>query len=296
MAMMRRGSGSLDVEPAVKATTANRLLMQKNIRASDNWIKAKSALEREKKKYENKVSMDKNALLKQRERLQNSTLTLDTVHEIQDNTSTTSTPRLSGPGPQQPFSTTRRMTLADVYDSLIKSVREQKPLSNGDNRSVQSEPTNLLQASTASFDSKKVARKPAKFTLQSLQRAQSNLQDKIQALAQAQDDLEDETPQESQSEPTTPRGLFDLDEEEMQLGPKLLLAPTTLPPIRSQSVFKPRSRSFDRPMATPQVGDIDVEDIRYCRYIRGAVRNGRRNSAPVVRHGVMFKRQAKKSE
>lgn len=292
---MRQSSASLDVEPAVKATTANRQLLQQNTRASYNWVKARSALDREKKKYESKINMDKNALLKQRERLQSTTLTLDTVHEVQNNTSQSSTPRISGPG-QESVITKRRMTLADVYDSLIKSVREQKHLSNGDNRSVQSEPTNLLQASTASFENKKVARKPAKFTLQSLQRAQSNLQEKLQTLAQAEEEPDGESQKETQSEPTTPRGLFDLNDEEMELGPTLRLPPTILPPIRNQTVFKPRTRSFERNMGTQQVGDIDMEGIRYCRYIRGAVRNGRRNSAPAVRHTVGFQRQKKISE
>lgn len=286
MADLRRGS--LDQQPAVKATTANKQLMQKNLRASDNWIRAKHLLDREKRQYESKMSMDKNALLKQRDRLQKSTsLTLDTVHEVHDNVSVESTPRLAPPSQDN---TKRRMTLADVYDSLIKSVREQKHSSNGDNRSVQSEPTNLLQASTASFDNKKVIRKPAKFTLQSLQRAQSNLQDKLQALANTHNETDNDSTNETQSEPTTPRGYFDLSESERSLGPKLRLPPTTLPPIRSQAAFKPRSRSFERPSVPPQVGDEDMEDIKYCRYIRGAARTARRNSAPAVRPGMVLKR------
>lgn len=268
---------SLDVEPAVKATSANRQLMQKNLRASDNWFRAKRALDKEKRQYESKVNIDKNALLKQRERLQSVSLTLDTVHESESSSSSSvsSTPRTPHLNAESGL-TKRRMTLADVYDSLIRSVREQN--SGGDNRSVYSEP-NLTKSSTASFDSKKVKRKPVKFSLQSLQRAQSNLQEKLEALNQMPDN--DETNNETQCEPESPRGVFDLSEDERKLGPKLHLAPTTLPPIRSQTVFKPRSRSFDRPSGpTP----THFEDLQYCRYLRGAVRGARRNSAPIVRH------------
>lgn len=266
---------SLDSEPAIKATSSNKQLLQRNMRASDNWLKARKALEREKKEFETRVSMDKNALLKQRERLHSISFNLDTLQEVEDSrpTSTVSTPRAPVVAEK------RRMTLADVYDSLIRSVREQN--SSGDTRSVVSEPHS--KTSTTSFENKRVTRKPVKFSLQSLQRAQSNLQEKLETLNQPQNEVND---RETQSEPTSPKGFFDLSEAEKSLGPTLRLPPTTLPPIRSQAVFKPRTRSFDR-RATRQTAkgsEPDIDEIQYCRYIRGAVKGtNRRNSAPIVR-------------
>ncbi|KAK3728496.1 hypothetical protein QZH41_002357 [Actinostola sp. cb2023] len=286
---MATSRDSLDVEPAVKATGANRQLIQKNSRATDNWFRVRNALDREKRQYESKINMDKNALLKQRERLQSTTITLNTVHEVQANVSATQAAAgLKLPG-QDPAINKRRLTLADVYDSMIKSVREQKQQSHGDNKSVHSEPIGR-KVSTASFDNKKVSRKPAKFTLQSLQRAQSNLQEKLQAIAQAQKGADNDTNKETITEPPTDVGFFDLSESEKSLGPKLLLPPTTLPPIRCQSVFKPRARSFEHTPVTPK--SEDYEDIKYCRYIRRGG-GGRRNSAPAVRPGVVLKRPTK---
>lgn len=262
---------NFEAEPAVQCKTANKELAVKNSRASGKWLRIRNTLEREKKDFENKINVDRAVLLKQRERLQVTTALNKTAPE------TSNQVREAVMG--------RRMTLTDVYDALMKAVKEeQKPNQGEDHKSVQSEP-HRRRASTLSFDSKRVTRKPTYFSLQNLQRAQSSLQTRLQAIAQEQEHSTEENDETNEDTTATQLGPFDLNEEEKSLGPKLRLPPTGLPPIRSQNRYQPRARNFEKRRLQSCPDSCDLDEIKYCRYLRG-----RRNSAPTaVRPGMNLK-------
>lgn len=266
------GRDSLDAQPAVQCKTANKQLAIKHTRAAERWLRIQNALEKEKKDFDKKINVDRSVLLKQRERLQTTT-TLNTAPETSSQI--------------REAVTARRMTLADVYDALIKAVKEeQKPYPSDDHRSVQSEP-HRRRSSTLSFENKRVTRKPVYFSLQNLQRAQTSLHSRLQTIAQEQEHRSVEENDGINDEATASQmGPFDLSEEEKALGPKLRLPPTGLPPIRNQTLFQPRARSFEKRRLRSCPDSCDVDEVKYCRYVR----LGRRNSAPTpVRPGMNLK-------
>ena len=256
---------SLQVEPAVKAKAANRDLSQKNNRASHNWHKVKIALEREKEKWKKETVDNRNKLLKQREVLRNTSVSLtrsDSLHS-QDGTGV-------------PLDK-RRMSLKDVYDALLKSNHEQQD----DDRSVKSDPAPMM-SSTVSFEQKRVGRKPINFSLQGLQKANSNLQSKLQAMEKAQQHLTvDDDDHKIRPHSGPPPSHFDLNDEERSLGPTLRLPPTHLPPIMRSVKFKPHARSFNKDEAFKARAagrEYTLDDIRHCRYLR---KRGRTSSDPI---------------
>ena len=252
---------SLQVEPAVKAKGANRDLNQKNNRASHNWQKVKQALEREREQWKKGAVDDRNKLLKQREDLRNTSLSLtrsDSVHS-------------EGESARGMVQVRRQMSLKDVYDALLKSHRGQQD-DAGSVRSVKSDPAPVM-SSTVSFEQKRIGRKPITFSLQGLQKANSNLQSKMQATEKAQQRLTADDKADHQIRPQTgpPPSHFDLNDEERGLGPALKLPPTHLPPIIRGVNFKPQVRNFGRDEAfrARQNGrEYTLDDIRYCRYLR----------------------------
>lgn len=251
---------SLQVEPAVKAKGANRDLNQKNNRALHNWKKVRSVLDREKEQWAKGVQDDRNKLLKHREMLRNTSLNLTRSDSLKSEEG--ATPQLKP-----------RLSLKDVYDALLKSSREQDD-NGSDVKSVKSEPAPVM-SSTVSFEQKRVGRKPITFSLQGLQKANSNLQSKLQAMEKAQqrglavDDENHNTSIRSQSGP--PPSHFDLNDEERGLGPTLKLPPTHLPPLTKGVSFKPQARSFNKDEAYKRRvkgNEYSLDDIRYCRYLR----------------------------
>ena len=247
---------SLQAQPAVRAKAANKDLKQKNNRALHNWQKVRNVLDKEKEKWAKGVQDDRNKLLKHREMLRNTSLNLtrsDSLHSEED-----ATPQLKS-----------RLSLKDVYDALLKSAQEQED-GSFDSKSIKSEPP--MMSSTVSSEQKRVGRKAITFSLQGLQKANSNLQSKLQAMEKAQRDLavNDENHNERPlSEP--PPSHFDLNDEERSLGPTLKLPPTRLPPITRGVSFKPQARSFNKDEAfKKRVKDREysLDDIRYCRYLR----------------------------
>ncbi|KAL9956602.1 hypothetical protein ACROYT_G038098 [Oculina patagonica] len=177
-----------------------------------------------------------------------------------------------------------RLSLKDVYDALLKSSREQQDDNGSDVKSVKSEPAQMM-SSTVSSEQKRVGRKPITFSLQGLQKANSNLQSKLQAIEKAQqrglavDDENHNTTTRPHSGP--PPSHFDLNDEERGLGPTLKLPPTHLPPITKGVSFKPQARSFNKDEAykTRVKGrEYSLDDIRHCRYLR---KRGRTRSEPI---------------
>lgn len=260
---------SLQVEPAVKAKGANHDLRQKNNRASHNWQKVRLAIEKEKKHWTKGAQDDRSKLLKQREILRNTSLNLTRSDSMQS--------EQAGAAAQLKH----RLSLKDVYEALLKSSKEQPDDSGSDVKSVKSEPAPVTISSTVSFEQKRVGRKPITFSLQGLQRANSNLQTKLQAMEKAQqrvltvDEIDIERPHSG-----PPPSHFDLNEEELSLGPTLRLPPTRLPPITKSVSFKPHARSFNKDEAfkkRTKGGEYSLEDVRYCRYLR---KRGRTRSEP----------------
>lgn len=248
---------SLQVQPAVRAKAANKDLKQKNNRALHNWQKVRGVLEREKEKWARGAQDDRNKLLKHREMLRNTSLNLtrsDSLHSEEG-----STPQLKP-----------RLSLKDVYDALLKSSQEQED-GGFDSKSVKSEPP--IMSSTVSSEQKRVGRKAITFSLQGLQKANSNLQGKLQAMEKAQQRglaVDDENHNSRPlSEP--PPSHFDLNDEERSLGPTLKLPPTRLPPITRSVSFKPQARSFNKDEAFKKRvkgREYSLDDVRYCRYLR----------------------------
>lgn len=248
---------SLQMQPAVRAKAANKDLKQKNNRALHNWQKVRGVLEREKEKWARGAQDDRNKLLKHREMLRNTSLNLtrsDSLHSEES-----STPQLKP-----------RLSLKDVYDALLKSSQEQED-GGFDSKSVKSEPP--IMSSTVSSEQKRVGRKAITFSLQGLQKANSNLQGKLQAMEKAQQRglaVDDEN---HNSRPLSgpPPSHFDLNDEERSLGPTLKLPPTRLPPITRSVSFKPQARSFNKDEAFKKRvkgREYSLDDVRYCRYLR----------------------------
>ncbi|XP_032230368.2 uncharacterized protein LOC116613964 [Nematostella vectensis] len=248
--------GTMESEPAVKAKGANKHLTLQNARATENWLRVKNVLDKQKKEISSKFEEDKSKLLKQREKMQFTSLSLTAVPEKDE-------------GSSDKAKNQRRMTFADVYDALMMTMKEQR---NQDSRSTSSEPT-FRRGSTVSYDLKKVTRKPMSFSLQSLQKANMNLHNMQEVPENDSDDEETEQSEEK-------AGVFELSEEEKLLGPTLRLPPTALPPIHNQNVFKPQSRNFER--RTKNNPDVKIEELRYCRYLRTGSREGRRSSVPAI--------------
>lgn len=264
---------SLQVEPAVKAKAANKDLNQKNNRASHNWLKVKNALEREKEQWKKGAVDDRNKLLKQREALRNTSLSLTRSDSLNST-------ELEAVSPEKP-QMKRRMSLKDVYDALLKSHRDQQD-DTGSIKSIKSDPAPIM-SSTVSFEQKRIGRKPISFSLQGLQKANSNLQSRLQAIEKAQQSVsvDDEADQKIRPHSGPPPSHFDLNEEERSLGPTLKLPPTHLPPIGRGVNFKPRVRSFNRDetfKARAAGREYTFDDIRHCRYLR---KKGRTRSDPI---------------
>ena len=261
---------SLQVEPAVRAKAANKDLKQKNNRASHNWQRAKQALEREKEYWKKGNVDDRNKLLKQREGLKNTSLSISRSNSVYSEADAAAMLQVK-----------RRMSLKDVYDALLKSHREEQD-DAGSMKTTKSEPATMM-SSTVSSEQKRVARKPITFSLQGLQKANSNLQSKLQALEKAQQQrlrIDEEDDHKIRPHSGPPPSHFDLNDEELSLGPTLKLPPTHLPPILRSVKFKPHARTFNRDEAfkTRQTGgEYSLDDIRYCRYLR---RRGRARSEP----------------
>lgn len=262
---------SLQVEPAVKAAAANKDLKQRNIRASHNWVRAKNALEREKQQWRKGNLDDRNKLLKQREELRSTSLSL--TSKLNQSVDAGETDRaVSVPQVR------RQISLKDVYDALMAAQRKE-PESQEDNgsiKSIKSEPT-LARSSTVSFERKRIGRKSFSFSLQGLQKANSNLQSKLQALERAHQDFTGEKGEGGETRPHSgsPKSHFDLTDKERSLGPTLKLPPTHLPSIGRGVNFKPRVRTFEKDEAfiAKQHGkENDFDDIPYCRYLRKATR------------------------
>lgn len=264
---------SLQVEPAVKAKAANKDLNQKNNRASHNWLKVKNALEREKEQWKKGAVDDRNKLLKQREALRNTSLSLTRSDSLNST-------ELEAVSPEKP-QMKRRMSLKDVYDALLKSHRDQQD-DTGSIKSIKSDPAPIM-SSTVSFEQKRIGRKPISFSLQGLQKANSNLQSRLQAIEKAQQSVsvDDEADHKIRPHSGPPPSHFDLNEEERSLGPTLKLPPTHLPPIGRGVNFKPRVRGFNRDetfKARAAGREYTFDDIRYCRYLR---KKGRTRSDPI---------------
>ena len=248
---------SLQAQPAVRAKAANKDLKQKNNRALHNWQKVRNVLDREKEKWAKGAQDDRNKLLKHREMLRNTSLNLTRSDSL--NSEENATPQLKS-----------RLSLKDVYDALLKSAQEQED-GGFDSKSVKSEPA--IRSSTVSFEQKRVGRKSITFSLQGLQKANSNLQSKLQAKEKAQQrglTVDDENHNERPLSGPSPSH-FDLNDEERSLGPTLKLPPTRLPPITRSVSFKPQARSFHKDEAFKKRvkgREYSMDDIRYCRYLR----------------------------
>lgn len=260
---------SLQVEPAVRAKAANKDLKQKNNRASHNWQRVKNALEREREQWRKGNVDDRNKLLKQREELKNTSLSFSRSNSVYSEAEAAAMLQVK-----------RRMSLKDVYETLLKAHREEQD-DAGSVRTTKSESAPMM-SSTVSFEQKRVGRKPITFSLQGLQKANNNLQSKLQALEKAQQRLsvDEEDDHENRPHSGPPPSHFDLSDEELSLGPTLKLPPTHLPPITRSVKFKPHARSFNRDEAfrARQTGrEYSLDDIRYCRYLR---RTGRARSEP----------------
>lgn len=248
---------SLQVQPAVRAKAANKDLKQKNNRALHNWQKVRNVLDREKEKWAKGAQDDRNKLLKHREMLRNTSLNLTRSDSL--NSEENATPQLKS-----------RLSLKDVYDALLKSAQEQED-GGFDSKSVKSEPA--IRSSTVSFEQKRVGRKSITFSLQGLQKANSNLQSKLQAKEKAQQRFLAVDDENHNERPLSgpPPSHFDLNDEERSLGPTLKLPPTRLPPITRSVSFKPQARSFHKDEAFKKRvkgREYSMDDIRYCRYLR----------------------------
>lgn len=258
---------SLQVEPAVKVSAANKDLRQKNIRASHNWVRAANALEREKRQWRKGNLDDRNKLLKQREELRSTSLSL-TAKLNQSVDAAETNGAVSAPQVR------RQVSLKDVYDALMAAQRKE-PESQEDNRSVKSikSESTLATSHTVSSERKRTGRKSFSFSLQGLQRAQSNLESRLQALEKAHQDFTGEKQEglETRSDSGPPRSHFDLTDEERSLGPTLKLPPTYLPSIGQGVNFRPRIRTFEKDeefIAKQNGKENNFHDIPYCRYLR----------------------------
>lgn len=250
---------SLQVQPAVRAKAANKDLKQKNNRALHNWQKVRNVLDREKEKWAKGVEDDRNKLLKHREMLRNTSLNLTRSESLHSEEG--ATPQLKP-----------RLSLKDVYDALLKSSKEQQDDGGSDSKSVKSEPAPIM-SSTISSEQKRVGRKPITFSLQGLQKANSNLQSKLQAMEKAQQRglAVDNENHNTRPHSGPPPSHFDLNDEERSLGPTLKLPPNRLPPITRSVSFKPQARSFNKDEAFKKRvkgREYSLDDIRYCRYLR----------------------------
>ena len=265
----------MDLEPAVKARGANKTVMQKNSRASSNWLKVKKSLDREQLEAARGLDENRSKLLKQREKLQNTSLSL--TSNPQAESVAESAGEAGKPGNAQ---LKKLVSLAEVYEALLKSMKNPK---DTDLRSVRSDTTARLTSGTQSSEQKRVIRKPINFSLRTLQRVNSNLsQSSLNYQAEkAIDEEEGSTEKRPQSEPP---GIFDLSEEEISLGPTLRLPPTCLPPITRSVAFEPRARNFqrDRNEARARSEPSSLEDVRYCRYLRTKSAANRRGPLPTT--------------
>ena len=249
---------SLQAQPAVRAKAANKDLKQKNNRALHNWQKVRSVLDREKEKWAKGAEDDRNKLLKHREMLRNTSLNLTRSESSHSEEGATAQLR-------------PRLSLKDVYDALLKSSQERQDDGGSDSKSVKSEPAPIM-SSTISSEQKRVGRKPITFSLQGLQKANSNLQSKLQAMEKAQQRLAvDDENHNTRPKSGPPPSHFDLNDEERSLGPTLRLPPTRLPPITRSVSFKPQARSFNKDEAFKKRvkgREYSLDDVRYCRYLR----------------------------
>ena len=278
---------SFEIEPAVKAIYANKELARRNFRANTNWEKLRKSIDKQKQEIQNELNGNKSKLLKQRERLQTTTINLST--SLLPSTGSQAT---DGDGSA---TLQKRFSFADVCDALMMSKTTPKKHDNFDLKSVKSEPEYTLTKSTQSSEKKKV-RKPMGFSLGQLQKANSNLSSRLKALENEQstfglEEFQDLVMEEPQDEPTGP---FELSEEEKSLGP-LNLPPIILPPIRNQSSFKPQVQSFEKDSNEykQRLSNVStMDDVRYCRYLRTGGRLSRRNSAPVGSRQHASRRQA----
>ena len=247
---------SLQVQPAMRAKAANKDLKQKNNRALHNWQKVRNVLDREKEQWAKGAQDDRNKLLKHREMLRNTSLNLTRSDSLQSE--------------QDATQLKPRWSLKDVYDALLKSAQEQED-GGFDSKSVKSEPP--MMSSTVSSEQKRVGRKAITFSLQGLQKANSNLQSKLQAVEKAQQRglVVDHENHKERPVSGPPPSHFDLNDEERSLGPTLKLPPTRLPPITRSVSFKPQARSFNKDEAFKKRvkgREYSMDDIRYCRYLR----------------------------
>lgn len=268
---------SLEMEPAVKAIYANKELARRNYRANSNWEKIRKSIEKQKQEIQNELNGNKSKLLKQRERIQTTTINLGTT--LLPSTGSQSTDGEVSAVLQKRFS------LSDVYDALMASKTTKKKQDSFDLKSVKSEPEVTLTKSTQSSEKKKV-RKPMGFSLGQLQKANSNLNSRLKALENEQstfglEEFQDLITEDPQAEEQS--GPFELDDEDRSLGP-LNLPPIILPPIRNQSSFKPQVKSFEKDSNEykQRLNNVStINDVRYCRYLRTGGKLSRRHSAPV---------------
>ena len=249
---------NLEVEPAVKASFANRELARRNSRAQSNWEKVRKGLEKQQKDVRNELDINKSKLLRQRERIQATTINLNT-QLLPISNSVPKSDEEEVPGLNKPF------TFADVYKALMASRPAQKRLD-----SVMTEPVNLTK-STKSSEMKKVARKPMGFTLGQLQMENSSLNSKLKSIQNGEEVLDDsENVSATEEEKQRMPGLFDLSKEEQSSGP-LHCPPVMLPPIRNQFVFKPQVQTFEKESEEYKErlnNRSTVDDVRHCRYLR----------------------------
>ena len=256
MALARRDSG-MDLEPAVKARGANKTAMQKNIRASNNWLKIKESLDREQLQAARSLDENRNKFLKQLGKLDNTSLSLTSnpqAESVAESAGEAGNPHLK-----------KLVTLAEVYEALLKSMKNPK---DTDLRSVRSDTTARL--TEASFEQKRVRRKSMNFSLQTLQKAVNSNLGQSSLNYQAENVIDEEEESTEKRPQSQPPGIFDLSEEEISLGPTLRLPPTCLPPITRSVAFEPRARKFQRNRNEARDRSDSIEDVRYCRYLRNA--------------------------
>lgn len=268
---------NLEVEPAVKAGFANRELVRRNLRAQSNWDTLRTRLEKQQKEIRYELDTNKSKLLRQRERIQTTTISLNT-QLLPTSNSTSGTKSNDG----EMTNLSKPLSFVDVYKALMASRTEQKKSDSFDLKSASSETTNLSK-STQSSEKKKVARKPMGFTLGKLQRENSNLSSRLKS--SQNEETFSELFENAATEEETPRmpGLLELNEEDEALGP-LYLPPVMLPPIRKQVVYKPQGQNLDKnskEYKQKQSNSCTVDDVRYCRYLRSGRRMARRHSAPL---------------
>ncbi|PFX30829.1 hypothetical protein AWC38_SpisGene4360 [Stylophora pistillata] len=241
----------LQQEPLLRAKKLGRRLSVQNNQLNSNWEIVKSSLDKIRLFSESKMEKDKNETLKYQEKLRGSSGTYQFYEEV---SKVIATPR-------------RRET--SITLGQWEATKQQNPGRTRQRRSSISSESSA-QTSTVSFEQKRVLRRRSSFSLLDLRKLNEGLAGKSRLADNSKPSLDP-----LDEEPASTRGSvienIEADDEPIRLPPTV-----RLPPIHQLRPQRLSTRNFGKDFEfekrTRSVLD-NLEDLKYCRYLRNARRN-----------------------